>query len=150
MLRRRAEIYFDRERRIVYSWRFNLVLATTFDELGIIEDIRGLQLVLCGENAKDDYGWRRILIQPTTQPFFNRVAENKYLLAAIVKFMEHGREAIIIGDSFRRPPTWSLFVDRRPRNFETRLQGILDNLRDTRGGLCDEARASLAATRADC
>lgn len=141
--RRRAEIYFDRDRRLVYSWRFNKVLANTFDDLGLIEDMRGMQIVLCGDNAKNEYDWRRILVQPTGQPFLNQVQSNQYPLAVILQFMEQGMNAVVTNGPFNRRPSLSLLVDKQPDNFEARLNAIVDNLRTTGGGLPDEVLASL-------
>ena len=147
LFHRRAEIYFDRQRRIVYSWRFGLILASRFDDLGVIEDLRGLQLVLCGENAQDDHGWRRILIQPTTQPMFNRVEDNKYPLAVILRFMDKGMDAVVKDGPFRRPSSPSLFVDKQPKNFDQRLDALVQHLNETNGHLSDEVIESLNSSR---
>jgi len=149
IFRRRAEIYFDRQRRMVYTWRFGLILATRFENLGIIENVQGLQLLFCGENAQDDHGWRRILIQPTSQPMFNRVADNQYPLAVILQFMEQGKETIITGDRFRRRPSPCFFTDLPPPNFEPRLEQLLTHLDNTEGYLSDEVISSINNSRGE-
>ncbi len=49
---RDAEIYFDRERKIVYSWRHGQVGAAYFNKMGLIENQSGINLVLQFENKK--------------------------------------------------------------------------------------------------
>ncbi|EPJ45396.1 MAG: hypothetical protein OFPII_27600 [Osedax symbiont Rs1] len=132
--RRRALVYFDRERRIVYSWRFGKVYAQHFDKLAIIENKHGLHIALCGANASNYQHWHRFIIQPTGNIVYNQPEDNKPLLLLISRFMDQGQHSVVAQD-YHRKKVISLLHDKQPKDFETTLTGILDNLDRTHGGL---------------
>ncbi|WP_260260550.1 hypothetical protein [Vibrio intestinalis] len=124
---RDAEVYFDRERQIVYSWRHGRVGAAYFDKMGLIENHIGINIVLQFENKKQK-GYRPMAIVgiDTGKLVFHTEADTTYPLAQILAFMDHGKEAVITVPSFNREPA-KLFwrVDPKPENFEARVDAAL-------------------------
>ncbi|UTZ23096.1 hypothetical protein HB760_08215 [Vibrio campbellii] len=124
---RDAEIYFDRERQIVYSWRHGRVGAAYFDKMGLIENQVGMNIVLQFENKKQK-GYRPMAIVgiDTGKLAFHTEADTTYPLAQILAFMDHGKEAVITVPSFKRKPA-KLFwrIDPKPENFEARVDAAL-------------------------
>ncbi|MCW8349245.1 hypothetical protein MD535_25005 [Vibrio sp. ZSDZ65] len=124
---RDAEVYFDRERQIVYSWRHGRVGAAYFDKMGLIENQVGINIVLQYEN-KNQKGYRPMAIVgiDTGKLGFHTEADTTYPLAQILAFMDHGKEAVITVPSFNREPA-KLFwrVDPKPENFEARVDAAL-------------------------
>ncbi len=126
--RRPAEIYFDRKRDIVYTWRLGKIAACRFDNLGFRETQKGMQLFLYGENTKRNDGyWPTVFrLQPTGAVYFNREDDNTPLMMKLFTFMDKGKSALITGESFDREQSDSyLYTDDKPSNFEQRLQAIL-------------------------
>ncbi|UUM31578.1 hypothetical protein [Vibrio japonicus] len=122
-----AEVYFDRNRQIVYSWRHGRVGAASFDKMGILENHLGLNIVLQFEN-KNQTGYRPMGIMGIDigKLSFHREGDMTYPLAQILAFMEHGKEAVITGESFRREPAkYFLRKDKKPDNFEQRVEAAL-------------------------
>ncbi|CAH1559578.1 conserved hypothetical protein [Vibrio jasicida] len=122
-----AEVYFDRNRQIVYSWRHGRVGAASFDKMGILENHLGLNIVLQFENKKQT-GYRPMGIVGIDigKLSFHRESDMTYPLAQILAFMEHGKEAVITGESFTREPAkYFLHKDKKPDNFEQRVEAAL-------------------------
>ncbi|WP_185759817.1 hypothetical protein [Vibrio pectenicida] len=92
---RDAEVYFDRQRQIVYSWRHGRVGAAYFNKMGLIENHLGINLVLQFENKKQK-GYRPMAIVgiDTGKLTFHSEADTTYPLAQILAFMDHGKSAI--------------------------------------------------------
>ncbi|MCW8349341.1 hypothetical protein MD535_25535 [Vibrio sp. ZSDZ65] len=124
---RDAEVYFDRERQIVYSWRHGRVGAAYFDKMGLIENQVGINIVLQFENKKQKgYHPMAIVGIDTGKLAFHTEADTTYPLAQILAFMNHGKEAVITVLSFNRESA-KLFwrVDPKPENFEARVDAAL-------------------------
>ena len=122
-----AEVYFDRKRQIVYSWRHGRVGAASFDKMGILENHLGLNIVLQFENKKQT-GYRPMGIVGIDigKLSFHRESDMTYPLAQILAFMEHGKEAVITGESFTKEPAkYFLRKDKKPDNFEQRVEAAL-------------------------
>ncbi|MBP3140589.1 hypothetical protein ACTFQF_05110 [Aliivibrio fischeri] len=125
---RLSEIYFDRQRGIVYSWRFGRIAACKFENLGFREDKIGLTLFLYGESKKHKSGYWPALfgLQPTGKAHMNSEDDNTFLIAQLFAFMDKGKQAVITEERFERPQSKSyLFIDKKPENFEQRLEEIL-------------------------
>ena len=125
---RDAEVYFDRQRQIVYSWRHGRVGAAYFDKMGLMENQSGLNFVLQFENKKQK-GYRPMAIIgiDTGKLSFHTEADTTYPLAQILAFMDHGKSAVITGSSFQREPAKIFWrVDRKPDNFEQRVNAALE------------------------
>lgn len=123
---RMADIYFDRRRRIVYTWRFGKVAACHFDNLGFRENAHGLNLLLMSENKKRQYWPANFYVQPTGRPHLNTEADNTEFMAQVFAFMDKGKEAVITGERFERAyPKSYLFVDKKPDSFDHRVEEIL-------------------------
>lgn len=126
---RLAEIYFDRQRGIVYTWRFGKMAACRFENLGFREDKIGLTLFLYGESKKHESGYWPALygLQPTGKAHMNSEDDNTFLMAQLFAFMDRGKQAVITGEQFQRAqPKTYLFQDNKPKNFEKRLEAILE------------------------
>lgn len=125
-LPRAADLYFDRQRRIVYSWCRGRVAACHFDNLGYRETVYGLDLYLYGEHKKYKYWPMRIVLQPTGRAHFNDENDNTELMMQVFAFMDKGKNAIVTGRRFiREPAKYYLYVDEKPENFEQRVEEIL-------------------------
>ncbi|OLQ89768.1 hypothetical protein BIY21_14630 [Vibrio ponticus] len=125
-MRRLADFHFDRERQIVYTWYRNKVMACRFENLGIIEEPGGLTLFMYGEHPHEgvhQHMGRHLL--PTDKTHFNTEDDNTYFLATIVKFMEQGKDAILIGDEYQTKQYFFFREDPKPDNFERRLAEVL-------------------------
>ena len=125
---RDAEVYFERQRQIVYSWRHGRVGAAYFDKMGLIENHLGINLVLQFENKKQK-GYRPMAIVgiDTGKLTFHSEAETTYPLAQILAFMDHGKSAVITGSSFQRKPAKFFWrIDPKPDNFEQRVNAALE------------------------
>ncbi|GLT16366.1 hypothetical protein GCM10007938_01420 [Vibrio zhanjiangensis] len=125
---RDAEVYFDRQRKIVYSWRHGRVGAAYFDKMGLIENQVGINLVLQFENKKQKgYHPMAIVGIDTGKLTFHTEADTTYPLAQILAFMDHGKSAVITGPSFKRKPAKFFWrVDPKPDNFEQRVNAALE------------------------
>ncbi|WP_251768724.1 hypothetical protein [Vibrio sp. SCSIO 43169] len=124
-----AEIHFDRQRGIVYTWRFGKIAACRFENLGFREDKIGLTLFLYGESKKHKSGYWPALygLQPTGKAHMNSEDDNTFLMAQLFAFMDQGKQAVITGEQFQRAqPKTYLFQDNKPKNFEKRLEAILE------------------------
>ncbi|MCW8349300.1 hypothetical protein MD535_25290 [Vibrio sp. ZSDZ65] len=125
-LPRMADIYFDRERKIVYTWRKGQIAACNFDNLGYRESSYGLCLLLFSEHKKKQFWPMRFGLQPTGRAHFNNENDNTEFMAQVFAFMDKGKSAVITGESFKRPqPKYYLYIDEKPENFESRLEEIL-------------------------
>ncbi|MCW8349132.1 hypothetical protein MD535_24400 [Vibrio sp. ZSDZ65] len=125
---RLAEIHFDRQRGIVYTWRFGKIAACKFENLGFREDKIGLTLFLYGESKKHESGYWPALfgLQPTGKAHMNSEDDNTFLMAQLFAFIDEGKQAVITGESFQRPQSKTyLYVDKKPKNFDSRLEDIL-------------------------
>ncbi|MCW8348635.1 hypothetical protein MD535_21845, partial [Vibrio sp. ZSDZ65] len=118
-LPRMADIYFDRERKIVYTWRRGKVAACHFDSLGYREMMQGLNLLLYSEHKKRQFWPANFFVQPTARANFNNENDNTEFMAQVFAFMDKGKSAVITGESFERPqPKYYLYIDEKPENFE--------------------------------
>ena len=125
---RLSEIHFDRQRGIVYSWRLGKIAACKFENLGFREDKIGLTLFLYGENKKNKSGYWPALfgLQPTGKAHMNSEDDNTFLIAQLFAFMDKGKQTVITGERFQRTqPKTYLYVDKKPKDFEQRLEAIL-------------------------
>ncbi|ELA6922698.1 hypothetical protein [Vibrio parahaemolyticus] len=125
---RDAEIYFDRNRGIVYTWRWGRIGAARFEDIGIKENMMGLSIYLQFENKKQGGFWPRAVWGiDADKLIFHKEEDLSYLLAQLLAFMENGKEAVITGESFQRKPArFFLFDDMKPKNFEQRLEQVLE------------------------
>lgn len=123
---RHADFYFDRDKRIVYTWHFGKVMACKYENLGILENKIGLALVMYGDSPKkSEYKILSRYIQPTDKANFNTQDDNTHFLAMVVKFMEYGKSAILIGDEYETKQYLFFREDPKPDNYEQRLEEIL-------------------------
>ncbi|UTZ21889.1 hypothetical protein [Vibrio campbellii] len=125
---RDAEIYFDRHRGIVYTWRWGRIGAARFEDIGIKENMMGLSIFLQFENKKQGGFWPRAVWGiDADKLIFHKEEDLSYLLAQLLAFMENGKEAVITGESFQRKPArFFLFDDKKPKNFDQRLEQVLE------------------------
>lgn len=129
-----AEIFFDRKQQIIYSWANGRVYGCHFKNLGYAETSMGLALFFYGEfPTVNEYNPLRMIFQPTGKALFNGPSDNTYFMGLLLKFMEEGKSAIIEGDNFRRKPQFYFFKDKKPENFELRLEKVLEKDRQANG-----------------
>lgn len=128
-LPRHAEFHFDRELRIVYRWENDKVFGCSFENLGFVETKIGLMLFVYGENPdtkKGGYTPVRSVVQPTEKDYFFKDNDiNGHFMAQLVAYMDHGKQAIITGEYFYRKPAFFFFEDKKPKDFDIRLNQVL-------------------------
>ena len=122
--RRPVPLFFDRDRRIVYSWRKGKVHAQRYDYFDYYKTRQALNFQLRIENGNGNLWWCKYVIQPGGNPFFLDNVLTEPVLISIVKFMEQGRDALLTKDwqkhkgiYFREHP--------KPVDFDAQLQRIL-------------------------
>ncbi len=126
LFRRQADIVFDRKRGIVYTWWNNTVYGCHFENLGFVENRLGLLLFFYGEFPKQGhYSIVSKYLQPTDRAYFNVNEDNSYFMALVLAFMEKGKQAVITGEQFHRKPYPFLRVDKKPHDFDARLEEVL-------------------------
>lgn len=125
---RDAEVYFDRRRGIVYTWRWGRIGAARFEDIGIKENMMGLSIFLQFENKKKGGFWPSAVWGIDAERLiFHKEEDLTYLLAQLLAFMEKGKDAVITSESFQREPArFFLFDDKKPKNFDQRLEMVLD------------------------
>ncbi len=126
--RRRAPLYVDREKRLVYTWRKGHVWAQHYDRLWYYENRHALVMVLYGYDKKGRFKPRRFVITPTGNPFVGGPKVHGPVLAAIAHYMAKGRDAVWSED-WQGREGWYLFNDDKPKDFDAQLQKVLDKIK---------------------
>ena len=134
LYKRRALVYFDRDKRQVYTWLNGTVYAMPYDQLGVIDNQMGVQILLCGENATGQKQWFRFKFSPSGSPFNNPANSNKIFLAYIVHFMESGLTAVS-DQPLNKKQAIYLRHDKQPLELDQKIAAIFDNLAKTHGGI---------------
>ncbi|GAD75010.1 hypothetical protein VAZ01S_017_01050 [Vibrio azureus NBRC 104587] len=124
---RDAEVYFDRRKQIVYSWRAGRVGAAAFDKVGLMTNNTGLCIVLNFETKKRDGYVVKAMPAIDIDNFVGHVSSDYiYTLGQILAFMDDGKEALIAADSFERPQTKFFLRDsKKPEDLEARIEAAL-------------------------
>ncbi len=127
-MKRIAPLYFDRERRIVYSWRGGRVLAQYYDAVWLYQNNRGIDFALYGfkEGQPQHFFYT---LQPGGTPWYNNAAVMEPAFASIVKFMEEGRDAVFDKDWEGRRGFF-LREDKKPDDFAEQLEKVLTFITD--------------------
>jgi hypothetical protein len=122
--RRFAPLYIDRNRRIAYTWRKGDVWAQRYDQLRFYKYCFGLYVYLRCEHKSGALYYNRFCIQPSGNPYYNPAGLCELVLAAIVQFVNSGRDAVwkedwqgSLGYYFRK--------DKKPDDFDERVKWIL-------------------------
>lgn len=129
-MKRVAPLYFDREKKIIYTWRKGKVWAQRYESLSYHLNIQALIFMLRminPEGKEKPLWWGRYSIQPTGNPFFNFKSLQINVLAAIVKFMELGGRSVWPHDWEGKKPFY-FFEDRKPSDFDEQLSLILQKI----------------------
>lgn len=121
---RRAPLYFDRERKIVYTWRSGRAWAQYYDELWYYNNNVAMTFILYRFDKKGRFKMKRFVVTPSGNPFHNGEALYRPVLAFIVQFMEKGRDAVWTSDWEGRRG-WYLFEDRRPEDLHAQIDKVL-------------------------
>ncbi len=127
-MKRIAPLYFDRERRIVYSWRGGRVLAQYYDDVWLYQNNRGIDFALYGfkEGHPQHFFYT---LQPGGTPWYNNAAVMEPAFASIVKFMEEGRDVVFDKDWEGRRGFF-LREDKKPDDFAEQLEKVLTFISD--------------------
>jgi len=126
---RRAPLYFDRETRLVTTWRGGYSWVQRFDNLRILESPQGLIFSLRGEQKNGDLGWVKFVVQPSGNPLYSNASSYPLILAYLVQFMEFGKEHVLHTEkSFKRRNHFYLFEDKKPQNFDKKIQELLERI----------------------
>jgi len=126
-----APLYFDRDKRVVYTWRKGRIMAQWYDDIRILENISALTFVLRGDRKDGMLWWYHIKIQPHGNPIFNTVESYQPILAFIAQFMEYGKDHVWPGNAYHYEPNFYFFKDKKPDNFSAKLDVLLANIRRT-------------------
>ncbi len=125
--RRRAPLYIDREKNLVYTWRKGNVWAQHYDRLWYYENRHALVMVLYGYDKKGRFKPRRFVITPTGNPFVGGPKVHGPVLVAIAHYMAKGRDAVWSEDWEGRQG-WYLFNDDKPKDFDAQLERVLNKI----------------------
>jgi hypothetical protein len=119
-----APLYIDRKRSIAYTWRKGDVWAQRYDQLSFYKYSFGLYVYLRSEHKSGELYASRFCIQPSGNPYYNPAGLCELALAAIVQFVNSGRDAVwqedwqgSLGYYFRK--------DKKPDDFDERVKRIL-------------------------
>ena len=124
---RKAPLYFDRQRRIAYTWRRGQVWAQHYDALWYYSNHATMVFILYGFDRKGRFGPRRFVVTPNGSPWFNGETLYTDVLAFVARFMENGRDDVWPTDWEGRRGLY-LFEDRKPDDFDAQLQRVLTHI----------------------
>lgn len=123
---RYAPLIFDRQRRLVYSWRKGVIAVARYDDLRIYENSTALMFLLRSETKTESAGYFKFSVQPSGNPIINSKKSYKEILVYVAHFMEHGRESVLTEqESWEGNKGSFLFEDKKPENFDERLTALL-------------------------
>ncbi|QUM89444.1 hypothetical protein HWV03_11860 [Moritella sp. 36] len=123
---RYAPLIFDRQRRLVYSWRKGVITVARYDDLRIYENSTALMFLLRSETKTESAGYFKFSVQPSGNPIINSKKSYKEILVYVAHFMEHGLESVLTEQEFWEGNKGSfLFEDKKPENFDERLAALL-------------------------
>ncbi len=125
---RRSPLYFDRNKRIVYTWRKGRVWAQYYDEQWFYQNYQAMTFILYSFDRKGRFGQRNFVVMPTGNPFMNGEVVYRPVLAFITQFMEKGRDAVFDRDWEGRRG-WYLFEDKKPQDFDEQLETVLQYIK---------------------
>jgi hypothetical protein len=129
-MKRRAPIHFDRDRQIIYTWRFGKVWAQHYKTLGYYYNSSVMFFYLRfldPDGEEKPLGFAQYQIQPSGNPYSNPWSEQEPVLAAAVKFMELGQEAVWPND-WQGRKNFYFFDDKKPEDFDRQLALILQKI----------------------
>lgn len=126
---RRGQLYFDCDRRIVYTWRFGHVWAQYYDELWYYSNNMAMTFILYGFDKKGRFKPRLYVVTPNGGPFMNGDVLYRPVLGFVAKFMEQGRDAVWPSDWTGRRGFY-FYEDKRPDDFDAQLTRVLNHIRD--------------------
>ncbi len=121
---RHALIWFDRDTRAVFTWRKGRVLVAPWEQVTLHIRGNGLHWLLWDEGR---VVWR-IPVPTADNPVWGSEHFNLSSLAILQAFMDHGLDAVS-PRPFERPPSWSWREDPQPKDFASRRDGLLADLR---------------------
>ncbi len=124
IFKRRAPLYFDRNKGIVYTWRKGKVWAQFYNEQWYYQNNVAMTFILYSLHRKHSYKMRRFVVTPSGNPFMNGETLYRPVLAFVHQFMEKGRDVVFKTDWEGREG-WYLFNDNKPKDFDQQLQKIL-------------------------
>lgn len=126
---RLAPLVFDRDTRLVSSWRRGWTWVQRYDDIRILETMQALTFSLRAEAKDGSVGWAKFLVQPSGNPAMNSLASYQPLLAFIVQFMEYGKEHVMKGQkNFKINPHFYFFTDKKPQNFDAKVEELLQRI----------------------
>ncbi|AJQ97931.1 hypothetical protein [Gynuella sunshinyii] len=127
--RRRAPIYFDREKQLVYTWQKGTVWAQYFDELIFYSSKHGMGIALYSYDHDKGLAFNSFAVTPSGNAYLN--SENAYhtLMAYVTRFMLNGRESVS-RSNWRGRQGWYLREDKKPKDFDEQLQSVLMFIKD--------------------
>lgn len=137
-----APLVFDRERRLVSTWRSTGVAlpwaglwsktypwVQRYDKLRYFENFQTLTFILRGETRYGAVGWSRFAVQPTGNPFYGGSAGYETFLAFIAQFMEYGKDHVLKGqEHYKIDPHFYFFADPQPKDFESQIGVLLQRI----------------------
>lgn len=126
---RRASLYFDRKRKIVYTWRFGRAWAQCYDDLWYYSNNVAMSFILYSFDKKGRFKMKRFVVTPSGNPFLNGEVLYRPVLAFIIQFMERGRDAVWASDWEGRRG-WYLFEDRRPEDLQVQIDEVLAHIEE--------------------
>jgi hypothetical protein len=129
-MKRRAPLFFDRQRRIIYTWSRGRVFAQYYDDVWLYQNSRGICFALYGFD-NGEFQNLFFTIQPGGNPWINNPKIMDPAFASITKFMECGRDAVLEHDWQGRRGVF-LFEDKKPGDFDEQLVKVLTFIHEER------------------
>jgi hypothetical protein len=126
--RRRAPLYFDRDRGIVYTWRKGRVWAQYYDHFIYYTSYVSMDTALFAFDKHNTFKIKIFVVTPSGNPFFNSEDAYRKVLAYITQFMTQGRDAVSDKDWIGRKG-WYLFTDKKPADFDEQLHAVLTHIK---------------------
>ena len=138
--KRLAPLIFDRERKILYTWRSGKVWVQRFEDLEYQEHLQGMFIPLATVPSKPEkdkktiperaVGWPVFRVMPHGNIYVNDMADYRAVLVFITQFMEYGCEHVspTIKPYSRDRYDFLFFEDIKPEDFDEQLEDLLDRI----------------------
>jgi len=127
LFRRRAPLYFDPKRRLIYTWRKGHVWAQHYDNTLYSTSKKTLEFIMFGFNKKDVFESVAFIITPSGNTYYNSVESYREILSYVCHYMEKGFNSVATQPWTGRRGIY-LFNDNKPEDFDEQLERIVTYL----------------------
>ncbi len=125
--RRRAPLYFDRDRGLVYTWHLGCAWVQHYKQLEFVSNNRSLRFLLYSAMPGSGLRPRLYSIQPSGSLFINGEACYRPVLSAICQFMDKGKERVW-NSNWSDIKGFLLLSDDMPADLNEQIEELLKRL----------------------